>query len=151
MNIVNHGGRLTRYGDPGHKRLWDIQWDTAEAVVKEEAAEVGLMHAVKGTIYKKDGSQTTFSAEEASAQKDKNVLTLSGSVVLTSMKPKGTLKCEKVVWYGDDELIEANGKIAVDTPGYSVSGIDKMLAKPDFSEIGSPDTFEEKKKVAKTK
>jgi hypothetical protein len=142
--IVNEGGKLTRYSEGEHRRqLWHIEWQKAEAQVSGEIPTFGTMTGVRGEIYQNGKPPKVFRADTAIADKQSDVLTLSGQVSVYSPDQKANLKCDKVVWDPHKEIVQATGNVTVGNDKYTLTGLPAIMARSDFSVIATPDMFQE--------
>lgn len=122
-------------------KLWTVNWERASILFESEEKFGGKMVQVTGTIFEKDQPASTFTAGEAYANKESNTLKLSGGVSVKSLKDGSLLKGSDVLYFAEKGLIEAAGNITLEAKKYTISGIPKILASADFSEIATPDMY----------
>jgi hypothetical protein len=125
-------------------RLWTVNWARASILFESEENFGGKMVEVTGTIFENDQPASTFKAAEAYANRASNTLKLTGGVSVKSVKDGSTLSGSEVIYFAEKSLIEASGNISLDAKTYTISGIPKILASSDFSEIATPDMYKGK-------
>lgn len=108
-----------------------------------ETPTIGTMKDVTGDIYQAGQSPKKFRADQAVADRKSNVLTLSGKVSIYAPDQKANMKCDKVVWYGEREVLDGEGNVSLVTDRYSLTGLNAVEARPDFSVVATPDMFTE--------
>ncbi|HMS56054.1 MAG TPA: LPS export ABC transporter periplasmic protein LptC [Fimbriimonadaceae bacterium] len=139
---VNTGvGEVIRRSDSGQEDLWKVSWKSAKLEYTDDSRFGGAMNDVSGVIYENGKPVSQFTATEAVASKEDNILLLSGEVKVTSVKPEGTLSCEEVRYDGEKRRIEASGNVRVDSGLYSAGSFERVYARPDLTMIATPEWF----------
>lgn len=141
FSIESTPGEATVFSDPMNQHpVWHVKWGKVQLTVTGQKPKMGTMQEVSGEIYQ-EGKPETFKADEAIADTDSRVLTLTGRVSVFSGKDNTNLVCDKVVYLARPQLLKASGNVTVKSPKYMITGIDEEVAKADFSMFGSPDMF----------
>jgi hypothetical protein len=142
--IVSTNSSVEEYSPPPNRhRLWRVHWKTAKMEVKDEVPTVGVMDGVDGDIDDRSGIPKTFRADGAVIDHDSHVLTLTGNVVVTSSTDKSSLKCDKMVWKPNKNVLAASGNVSYQTPKYTIANVPEILANGDLSVIATPGLFKE--------
>lgn len=141
LTILTQPGEVTEYAlSPQRHPVWHVKWQGAEVNTVNGAPQLGKLKGVSGELLQQ-GDPKSFRADEAIADRQSNVLTLTGKVSVYSPRDKANLVCEKVVYLSKDQLLHATGNVTVKSPQYSISGVPEVMSKADFSVIASPDLF----------
>lgn len=147
--------------DPGRysrsKKLWDIEWKSANLVIKQvkdmfgemKSKQFGTMKGVKGVVYDNGKIASTFSAELAEAFETDDRLKLSGKVVLTAItidkkdnsKKTTVLKSNEVLWDPQKKQYVARGAVEVDSPSGYLAPTDKVLASSNLDKIATSEDY----------
>lgn len=135
------GSAVVRSPEGPREPLWSVQWQSARIEYGGENQIGGTMRQVAGEMYEKGAVASTFTADEAEADKTSNQLVLTGNVTVTSKAYNATLTCEKLVWDGRKELIRALGNVRFKSRQYEAGVFDELLASPKINQIGTPDLF----------
>lgn len=141
-SIHTGSGKVIMYSpiEEGHAKLWSAQYQWATIEYYDEDDFGGRMRNVQGTFFQGD-AVSTFTAELAEAEKATKTLKLSGLVTVTSIKDKSKLTCKSVTYFANKEIIEAAGDISLDSPSYTMTGLQKVMTNPDLTIVATPEYF----------
>ena len=122
---------------PASELLWEIHWEDAriEATGKEDVS--GEMNKVTGTVYEKTKVKSRFSALKAVANRASKQLELRDTVRLTSLNPDATLRCDRVIYFGNLKRFHAVGRVMVQTKLGNVGPIDDLWANADLTKVAT--------------
>ncbi len=120
---------------------WAISAERSEVTYDANGKLKGRVYKVMGQLYQGGKVVSDFKADVAVADQIADTLELSGSVILTSKTDESTLRADAVRWLRDRELVEASGKVQVETPAYRLGPCPTLWADPKLQHIGTPDRF----------
>jgi hypothetical protein len=120
--------------------LYHVVWQKGELNVADSGIFAGSMDEISGEIYDKGNVlASTFSADTASASKEKQLLTLLGHVRLNSKAQKSTISCDKLEWHADVRMARAMGHVVATGQFGTIGPQDEMWSNPDLKIISTPD------------
>jgi len=119
-----------------------IRWKKTELdYTLGEGATAGEMEGVSGELYRDGKRASSFSADSASADREKKVLVLTGSVKVHAEDPAGDLDCQKLEWKTDEKLLKAFGNVTIRLPEGKIGPVDELWCLPDLKRAGTPGFF----------
>ncbi|HVL38618.1 MAG TPA: hypothetical protein VM328_04420, partial [Fimbriimonadaceae bacterium] len=130
--------------------VWKVRWERAELEYAGEGSFGGTMHGVSGTIYEGGVEVSDFSAQRAQADKESNLLRLSGQVRVVARESQSVLTCDTLDWLDVTEMLQAQGNVTLETPAYQVGRFPVIWAAPELEEYGTPDRFAPQREQMKT-
>lgn len=139
-------GNLTAYPATGeHQPIYKIAWQKAKASGSGGQDFTAEASTVSGSLFENGQEVSRFTADQASVDRKKGVLTVSGNVKVVSEK-KGplygsTLSCLKIKYTEARRLIEASGSVMLTSSDSQLGPFSRLDAAPDLSKVGTPDTF----------
>lgn len=142
--IVHVGpGDLTRFTEGANRyKAWTVRWKEATLDYTEgEQHPGGDMTSVEGTIFQRDGAQSQFSAQNGHAEKGTGILTLDGSVDLNAGNPAMKMRCDRIVWDAEKQLIVAKGNVTLEGNGYTLKGVSELWCSPDLRHVATPEMY----------
>lgn len=125
----------------GRELEWTCSADSSEVTYDGNGKLSGTLRNVRGFLYEKGRQASTFEAREAYADQASNVLRLSGGVKVTGVVERATLSAGQVSWLAERKMIEASGDVQVSSQQYEMGKMQKLWAKPDLTDVGTPDMF----------
>jgi len=145
-------------------RLYDVHWKTSHMTYYEATKNYyGEMEGVTGTFYEDDVPSATFSADNGTVDKVNDVLDLDGHVHVVGIKKPGTMTCDHLTWYPEEEarqmvsllgltdhsgMVQGKGNVTVtllpEKPDSKVKGAvigpsDELWSSGDFQTVATPD------------
>ncbi len=121
--------------------LYKISWQKASLTIGNEGPFASDMEGVSGSMFAGGKEASSFQAESASANKEKQLLKLSGGVDVQSNSYKMKLHCDNLEYRAKQKLIVAKGHLVVSGVNGSLSGPDEIWATPDLKVIATPKEF----------
>lgn len=119
--------------------LYVINWEESQLdYTLEKGASAGALQRVSGELYRDGKLASRFTADRATADKDKHLLVLVGNVVVNGIDPKAQLKCQKMEWFTNRKLLRATGKVTVELEPGTVGPNDEYQCYPDLQQVGTP-------------
>lgn len=119
--------------------LYVIRWrETQLEYTLEDGPSTGQLQGVSGEIYQKGKRVSTFRGASAVADKDKNLLVVSGSVLVEGIDPKTTLECERLEWNTKENQLTARGKVKITFQEGVIGPIDELWCLLDLKMAGTP-------------
>ena len=100
------------------KRLWEFK---ADAVTIDETTKKIYLTAVKGTVYREDGSSVTLIARNGVADTTSKEILLEGEVLAQSSSG-ASFTAPKVRWAGQQQWFFADGGVRLVRQGTVISG-----------------------------
>ena len=141
--LYTGAGEATVRDPEGSRPLrYVIRWKETELdYTLKEGASAGEMRGVAGELYRDGKQASTFTADRAVADREKEVLVLSGNVKVRSAYPEGNLACQKLEWKTDEKLLKALGKVVIKLPRGTIGPVDELWCLPDLKRAGTPGSF----------
>jgi len=121
--------------------LYHIHWKKAAVDVSDIGLFAGNMDDVEGEMYRKGKVVSTFTADHASANRDQQLLVLTGRVHAVSTTEKAAITCDRLEWHAAEEIAKAFGHIEVHGERATLSGLDEVWATPDLNYLATPSMF----------
>jgi len=141
LTVNTTGGDATiRSNGPARAILYHIRWKDAALQVSDNGPFAGTMNGVTGEFYERGAIACEFSADHASANKDEDLLVLTGHARAYSPTQKATLSCDKLEWHAKEKVVKAFGHIEI-AGVYDLLGLDEVWAKSDLSYLATPAMF----------
>lgn len=140
-SVVTKAGNVTKRDPVKKETLWTVKWQGAQLEFVDEKQFGGTMFTVEGTLFEDGKPVSDFRAERAEASKTDETLSLSGKVWVQSREQKATLTCDQVKYAGGLRRLEAAGEVEVENPVYRMGPFAKVFARPDLTEIATPEMF----------
>ncbi len=109
--------------------------------IYSESGLAGSMKVVDGDIYKDGAIVSTFKADAGTADKQKQVLILTGNVTISSKKPTLTLTCNRLVYNADTGIVRASGSIRVNGQMGTIIGLEELMTTAELDQLATPDMF----------
>jgi len=143
MGAEIEGGDGTWYSpaDDQHP-LWYLKWQSATVEAENDVPVVSSMSGVSGEIFESDGTKS-FRADRAVADKNSNVLTLTGDVSVYAPKQRANLKCKKLVYNAVRKTFLGSGNVSLTSPTVTLTGVPEAESDSNFNQVASPEMFKE--------
>jgi len=141
--IGSKGGDATSK-DKKNEKFWTIFWQTGEVTISSSGGgrlQTGLLHGVRGEIYKKNSVVCRYKADNGTADDATRILVLTDHVQIDSVSPHLTLTCDKVVYEGNKKFFKATGHVQVLGTMGTMGTLDEVWATSDLTKIASPSLF----------
>jgi len=134
--------------EPSNEIAYEIRWKSAVVTATDPAhfAGVGKLAAVSGTVFTHGTPSVTFSADQGTADKEKEVLTLEGNVKLTAVDGNSVVKgttvlCDLMTYATADQIIKAEGRVSAVSSQFSMGPVPEAWCSNTLSQIASPSNF----------
>lgn len=139
--LKSNSGETVAYA-PGKKgRLWNVRWERAEIRGVETKKSVTDLEVVQGEFFRNNAVQGTYKADSGRAVQAASKLFLSGNVSVTSKPFKAVLSCRTATYDGVRKELRAVGNVVVTFPDGRIELGEEVVATPDLTRIGTPETF----------
>ena len=140
ITIVTTPGTTIQRDLKTKQKEWKISWEVAN-ILLVEGVQSGKMKKVSGEIYEKDSVASTFTADDAEADKTIRRLNLSGNVVLTSVKPKAVLNAKKVEWLPQKKLFKASGAVTVTGDNGVIGPTETLFVSAKLDKVATSEDY----------
>ena len=119
--------------------LYVIRWrETELEYTLEDGPSTGRLRDVTGELYQNGKRASTFRGVSAVADKEKNLLVISGEVVVDGIDPKATMECDRLEWNTNENQLTATGKVKITFQEGVIGPIDELWCLPDLKMAGTP-------------
>jgi hypothetical protein len=139
--LKSNSGETVAYAPGKRERMWNVRWERAEIRGVETKKSVTDLEVVNGEFYRGDAVQGTYQADSGRAEQGTSKLYLSGNVSVTSKPFKAVLSCRSATYDGVKKELRAVGNVVVTFPDGRIELGEEIVATPDLTRIGTPETF----------
>ncbi len=139
--LKSNSGETVAFAPDKKERMWNVRWERAEIRGVETKKSVTDLEVVNGEFFRGDAVQGTYKADSGRAEQEASKLYLSGNVSVTAIPFKAVLTCRSATYDGVKKELRAVGNVVVTFPDGRIELGEEIVATPDLTRIGTPETF----------
>lgn len=117
--------------------------ERSELTYVGEGTVTGRLWKIRGELFQDDRLASRFTADEGTVDQARELLEMRGNVRIREVNEGTLLEAERVAWLPERKLVEAAGSVWIRHRAYEAGPAERLWAKPDLTEAGTPDTFAE--------
>lgn len=141
--IINSGEATLRATRSDGSLAWSLMSEYSRLGIDTDTGSAqGFLNGVTGHVYSEGEIASIIKAKEAKSDTKSNTFKLLNDVTIQSSELKTSLTANEVEWLEAKHLFIAKGQVYVKTDNWIFGPMEILVAKPDLSEVGSPDRFE---------
>lgn len=127
--------------NPEGNPLWSARTEGSRFLIEGEAGKA-VLEGVRGELFREGKLASRFQAKTGQADQQRSELVLSGGVRVEAVIEGLWLTAERVLYDGNTGLLQAHGRVVVESETYTMGPFEELWATQDLRRVGTPDAFQ---------